>query len=1486
MQLPPPSTMIQCPACRNDFTPPAAASLPYGCAHCSSQVVGAYCDLEVIGDGGMGKVYRARRPDMRDQRVAIKIPKTSDVQSRERFNREIAASAMLRHENIVRAFDCGEVDGQLFLVMQLEEGRLLSDVVRAEGRLSCQRVGQIVRDIAKGLAHAKACSIVNRDIKPENILIGNDGLAKLLDFGLAIIGGTGSSVERATAAGTLLGTIAFMAPEQARDPRDVTIAADIYALGCTAYYAHSGHPPFAGTREEILHQHSSAPRPEILAIRPDVSATFAELIKRMMAVAPAERPEPHAIVAEISSCLSFLSNESPAPIDSAIHEGEPVEEGEPIEEGQSLDEDDGLEPQEGKLLEEDTHAWETAVHHFDTPAQSAAPPPDLPPPDLPPPDMLPHADDDRIPTLPVEAAIEEGESIEEGDAIEELPLGSLVGPNVLPDGDAPAPVPAAAPSSRKKVRSPQHKKQLRNLIALTVVAGLVMLGVFGAQRFVLAPPNPQTKWDKIQENYQLHTWKLVEKQLAEFEAEYPEDPHVAEIPFFLAMCDAGRDIFSQTGDADSGLQKIDKVFLDFRDTPEYDLYCSDLFLDLQRLIERFVERIEKTSQPEPLASARKAHELLNTVAESMTEDWVAKKVSELGADIRQSEKKLEVALARTELLDMLAGVSSATATDDSLDRAYEDAKALLQKHAALQGDAEIAAAFSSAYASEGTRVTYEPLADETDAAPAIDLSTGDETIFVVWGEPSEASPSTGNGVFLSLADGVLFAFDDAGTHLWSHRLGLDSHRLPVSLKPSSTSPDAVIAVSAVDNSLIAIASKTGRVLWRYAPGADQDLAASLTISEWKPAKNKPSRVRGLIPTADGEIHVIELVRGKRMGRFRTNMPMTVGGTFDPETQLLFFPADSKRVLAIDPAVIEAQDQTSSAVRSVLFTNHLSGSLRSRPLVVGQYLLLTELLDLDDTQVRAFELQDPIGFAKPDAEPVRHRELKGWSWFTPPLTPDRMTVVTDKGELGVFGLNLDNPDEALYPLILDGRGECPRLAIDDPYRAMAIHSDEDLLWVMAGGTLRQIALDILKQRITTVWPKDESDAEVVGMPLHEATFDREAERLYLTTRSPDASRAEFTSVDANTGDKLWSRQLGVHPIGDPIVSGNAALLVDRTGRILQLSVNGSENGESHVNVVADDSPPAQESAGELMRLRDVEGKEYLVLPVDSGHSIAIRPIDPSLKLQRPWDTVPLPSSSLQGRPAVVDDYLMVPTADGSLQRISLNGSKRRPLNEQTYQWAGENSVAPDDAPAFYPLGSGRVLFVLRKDLKWLQYVTPGGVGLWKEQKHVLLDSPADGELAITKDYLFITGQGKSLYRVRRDGTSDPDTWQLDGRPTAGPYMIGDDVFVVLDGRKLVAFSQSSDKPRWSVGPRAGHLCGRPFVAGQWILVTDDDGKVIVVNPDNGEINREWQLRTGAIPVAASIPFGFKRILTPLADGTLSWHSYASANQSPPEPGASQ
>jgi len=1389
--------------------------------------------LEAIGGGAMGEVYRARRPDMRDQRVAIKIPKTSDESSRRRFEREIAASAMLQHENIVRAFDWGEIDGCLFLVMELADGRLLEDVVRQEQPLPCQLVGRVVRDVASGLAHAQRRRVVNRDIKPENILMSPQGQAKILDFGLAIIGDMDGSPDRVTLPGTLLGTVAFMAPEQALSPRDVTVAADVYALGCTAYFALVGQPPFRGKLLHIVEQHAAAPRPDVRATRADVPPAFASLISRMMAIQPEDRPAPEAILAELYAYGSHLPGEAPA--DAPQH----VTEGELIDEDEAVAELAELEPVTGELLDQTVgSADSTVAFQPPRPARPWQPPPE--------------PADDGIPTIPL------AERIEEGEAIETLPIDNLV-------GSVPA---ASASRTGAKRRTGSRPRTWITPLLVGLAACLLMAATYFGTRPFLGPPDPQVVWDKIQEEYQLHTWKAVEGQLEAFGKQYPNDPHVVEIPFFLAMCKAGRDVFSQTGDLQRGLAAIDQVFFEFRDQPEYEKYAADLFQNLQRLMERLIEQTRKTSQPEALESARKAHELLTTVAKSMPDDWVPREVDKLTQSLRAAEREFEVTTAKQEVVETLQGIADAKSAGEDLDRAYEQAKAVFQRHAELQTDAELTAAFRSAYESEAGRVTYEPFADDAESETSIALDATDETVFVVWDQPSAASQPA-QDVSLALADGVLYAFDASGQHLWSHRLGIDAQQMPITLKPSPTSPDAVLAVSTLDNSLLAIASKTGRVLWRYQPGAEQDLSAPLTISLWRPAPNKPPRVRGLLPTASGEVHVLELVRGKRMGRFQTHAPLTVGGAFDPATQLLFFPADSKRVFALDPAVIEAREPSQKAARSVLFTNHLSGALRSPPMIVGQYMLLTELSDLENTHVHAFEIREPLGFPDSDAAPVAERVLPGWSWFTPPLSPDRITVITDAGVLGVLGLNLDNPDEALYPLIHDGSGQCPTLGIDAPYRAMAIHSDEHLLWVMAGGSLRQIALDVLNQKTHTLWPTEDEPPQVVGLPLHEAALDRESERICVATRSADATRTEFVSVDANTGQRLWSRQLGIHAVGDPVVAGNLALLVDRSGRILQLAAAPDNHGTPQLTLITDDLPPEPEPAGDVLRLPDLTGQEYLVLPVSGGGALAVRPISAEVAVPAPWQVLPLPSARLQGRPAVLDRHLIVPCSDGSLQRVSLDGSSPG-RSDQTFQWAPASAVAQDDYPSIHPLGPGKILLVLRDSLRWLEYVTVNAIGQWRQYApETLFEESLVGEPLAMNNLLFVAGAGKSLYRLQLDQPqADPQRWRLEGKITAGPFSAPDTVLVVLDGRRLAALDPDSLEPRWTAPASNGRIRGRPLEIRGTLLVTDDSGWVKRLRLQDGQVLLEIKLPAGAIPSAAGVPFG-RRILVPLVDGTLAW-----------------
>ncbi len=231
---------------------------------------GRYHILDRIAAGGMGEVFRARDAVL-DREVAIKVLHRSlagDQGFVERFRREARAAAGISHPNIVNVHDWGAVDGIYYMVMEYVDGRAVRELLNAQGRLAPAQTADVLRQTLLALEHAHGRGIVHRDVKPENILVTVDGTVKVADFGLARAFADG----RQTQAGTVTGTVQYLAPEQIRgepaDPRS-----DLYSLGIVAFELLTGRLPFTGeTAMAIAYKHLSdrVPRPSTLA--PDLPA--------------------------------------------------------------------------------------------------------------------------------------------------------------------------------------------------------------------------------------------------------------------------------------------------------------------------------------------------------------------------------------------------------------------------------------------------------------------------------------------------------------------------------------------------------------------------------------------------------------------------------------------------------------------------------------------------------------------------------------------------------------------------------------------------------------------------------------------------------------------------------------------------------------------------------------------------------------------------------------------------------------------------------------------------------------------------------------------------------------------------------------------------------------------------------------------------------------------------------------------------------------
>jgi serine/threonine protein kinase len=270
--------------------------------------LGGYRVLKVLDAGGMGVVFQAEDPQLR-RLVALKVMRRARADSdlsRKRFLREARAAAALEHDHIVRVYQVGEDRGLPFLVMELLQGEALDVRLKREGPLPLVEILRIGREVCAGLAAAHDRDLIHRDIKPSNLwLEAERGRMKILDFGLARAPGGPTDL---TGPGTVVGTPGYMAPEQARG-EPVDARCDLFSLGCVLYQACTGLPPFRGanTAATLLAVDEKQPPPPA-ALTQEVPAALSDLVMRLLAKDPADRPASARAVGEVLEDIEAVHN--------------------------------------------------------------------------------------------------------------------------------------------------------------------------------------------------------------------------------------------------------------------------------------------------------------------------------------------------------------------------------------------------------------------------------------------------------------------------------------------------------------------------------------------------------------------------------------------------------------------------------------------------------------------------------------------------------------------------------------------------------------------------------------------------------------------------------------------------------------------------------------------------------------------------------------------------------------------------------------------------------------------------------------------------------------------------------------------------------------------------------------------------------------------------------------------------------------------------
>lgn len=1022
------------------------------------------------------------------------------------------------------------------------------------------------------------------------------------------------------------------------------------------------------------------------------------------------------------------------------------------------------------------------------------------------------------------------------------PVGKLVAPPRRPE--PPPPVQAPPPP---RTRTWEEPPPVRRRWGLIVAAGLgfvaVAAAVYGGVFVVRSLARDEdTRRAEAEADYQGGVFGRAGKRYGDLATKYGNSPRAAEYRF-LADLSSLRDFATSNPTEAVRLAEAFDTKYEARD-PQLKAHRDDVAAAIAAVAAGIVDAAQAIAQAGDPATAdlfKQAQKALDLLRRFPPKD--STRLPDLQARLDRAAEAFARAVDRRKAIDEVLALLRQARPDIPGARRL----AMLRQ---VGSDVQVVAALRDAEGRLREVVSYQVL----NKPPQIDgPPVGPPGLLIDTARVNGHRPAAADTVVLAVARGLLYALDGRdGRRVWACRVGLDVGELPTRVPARGDAPELVVVVSAEPAALTARDVRTGAVAWH------QPLEAPCL---GRPVRGDADRL--FVPTAgaEGFVYDLDARTGVIRGRFETHQQLAAGGAFDPATQRLYVPAHGQDVYVFNYDGPPKCD-------GLLPTGHAAGSLRGEPIVVTgeegidvpRYLVLGEADGLGAMTLTAFRLLSNVT----DPPPTAAVSLAGWSWFPPYHDPETIALVTDAGAIGLFGIQQagNESDPALFSLVGEavsaaGRGSAR------PARGQLVHAEEYGFWVLADGVLRHWRLGLTRhegRKLVPAWGR----GVPLGAPLHAAQVSADRRTLFVVTQtdSPPAYRA--TAVDAQSGEIVWQRPLGIAPQGDPVRLGDAVVVLDHSGAVYRF------DPDQHPAASADPwqargkeiAQPVADLAGMPDLLPAGDGQSAWVVlarPDGDGYRLTLRRIGADGAVASGSVTVPAP---LAGAPAVGPGVIVLPLANGQLCRVTLDAENPGATIGPDWRTPG----SPADARGQVVWWKGDEYLVGNGGRRLTRLTWPAA-GQYSLDNQSSLDLPrrlVGTPVRLPDGRAVMADAGGTVTLLGGDRPTPGRSWQV-GTVTAGPWAVGDRIALAVDRRKLVWLNPDADAPAWVYTTDGDGIESPPRLVDGRLIVADLRGRFVALDPATGQATGRYDVTAEAAPASAVTPFGPGRLFAPLTDG---------------------